>query len=702
MTPSSTAPASPRPRRKSAPVLAAAAGMAMVAVVAPAPAGAATGWDPTTATVGWAPTTAVDGEISVTQVPAGVNDGLLKSFLPDGTPVTYATTFPSRDVTWGPAGDIVSGDPAAPSTVTGDTGTEALVTKDTVRGAQWSPYGDSLTRSVTSGASFRAAAAWTGSSTVEPIGPDLAVDPRGGGVFPNGSAMVIGVSTSPQRDLAILDGTSFPRMANSALLGPVGGPTALGYAALDAHDAAIGSRGTLAFVGIDATSAHLFVAEGGTPVAVADLAADCPGMRPAFAPSGTTIAYLKATDATCTRTQLRTLRQDPSSGSFSGGADGLVATSPAGSTFERPSWRPTTPAAEKVRLAGSDRIATGVAISQYGWGAKEAPVVVLANSANFPDAIVAGPLAGAWAAPLLLTPASTLDSRVLTEIKRVLDTSIGGVYIVGGPSVVSTTVEATLHNNGISTIRLAGSDRFRTSVAVADEIDGLYAGVTRHTVFLADGTNFPDALVSGPAATQFQAPVLLSNGTTVPTVVKTYVSSHAAITRVYSVGGSAAAAGSSAFGSKSTGLAGSDRYATSQKVAEAFFPGANVTGYASGLTFPDALTGGALLGGMLQPLMLVKTDSVPSSVATQAARYRASTDVALVFGGTTVVANGVLTSVGQAAGRQTALFGPDVPFVDLPSAAVGTAGTSSSTKDHGPADMRDQVSRPRPRAQRFG
>src|SRR4029450_5795869 len=133
--------------------------------------------------------------------------------------------------------------------------------------------------SVTSAASFREAAAWTGSSTVEPIGPDLAVDPRGGGVVPDGSARVIGVSTSPQRDLAILDGTSFPRMANSALLGPVGGPTALGYAALDAHDAAIGSRGTLAFVGIDATGAHLFVAEGGAPVAVADLAADCPGMR---------------------------------------------------------------------------------------------------------------------------------------------------------------------------------------------------------------------------------------------------------------------------------------------------------------------------------------------------------------------------------------------------------------------------------------
>ena len=79
------------------------------------------------------------------------------------------------------------------------------------------------------------------------------------------------------------------------------------------------------------------------------------------------------------------------------------------------------PSGNVTRLAGADRDATSVAVSQHAFPqANSASAVVLASDATYPDALAGTPLAVAKHAPLLLTTPSGLDPAVATEITRVL------------------------------------------------------------------------------------------------------------------------------------------------------------------------------------------------------------------------------------------------------------------------------------------
>ena len=213
-----------------------------------------------------------------------------------------------------------------------------------------------------------------------------------------------------------------------------------------------------------------------------------------------------------------------------------------------------------------------------------------------------------------------------------------------------------------------------------------YAG-PRSAAFLADGRNFPDALSAGPAAAQLLASVLLTNGTSVPAVVRSYVNGRATITTIHSVGGNAAQA-SGVFGTRASGnsIVGSDRYQTSALTARTFFAAGAYIGYASGENFPDALTGGAMMGSIWEPLVLVRPTTVPTTVRAQAMTYRAGTDAVVVFGAEGAVSAGVQAQLVAAAGRQTAFFGPSVEVVpnpDLPATAAG-ARLSAQSRDHTP------------------
>ena len=338
---------------------------------------------------------------------------------------------------------------------------------------------------------------------------------------------------------------------------------------------------------------------------------------------------------------------------------------------------------------------------RYSQGASGA---VIAASTSFADSVVGGPLAAQFEIPLLLTSPKSLDSRVLKELQRLTANEPEPfVYIIGSEGAVSAPVAKSLSDAGFYVARLAGSDRYATSVEVAKELDwGWGYDPTRSAAFLADGRNFPDALSAGPAAAQLYAPVLLSNGTSTPAVVKNYVNSQGNYTKIYSVGLSASKAAGT-FGARATGNAvvGKDRYDTSALTARRFFAAGAYVGYASGESFPDALTGGAMMGSLWEPLILVKPTSVPAPVKAQATSYRAGTDEVFVFGSEAVITNAVQQQLHAAAGRQTAIYGRTSPREANPAVpatlgdARGTAGASSGPQ--GALDRRGGDSVPTPR-----
>ncbi len=292
-----------------------------------------------------------------------------------------------------------------------------------------------------------------------------------------------------------------------------------------------------------------------------------------------------------------------------------------------------------TRLAGSDRIATSIAISAQQFTATgSAKVAVLAGGWSFADALAGAPLAGAKGGPLLLTATASLDPRVKTEIARVLPAG-GTVYVLGGPSAVDPSVDATLTTAGFKVVRLAGADRFATATTIAD------AGLGNpSTVYEATGMDFPDALSAAALAVINHGAVLLTNGSQQAPATAAYLQAHTG-DKATAVGGGAAAADPSA-----TPVVGSDRWQTSAKAA-ALVSSPSVVGVADGLAAPDALAGGAAIGAGGGPLLLVPpSGSLPSSTQTWLTSAKPGVTAVFVYGGQLAVADAVATEVKKALG----------------------------------------------------
>ncbi|HET6812131.1 MAG TPA: cell wall-binding repeat-containing protein [Acidimicrobiales bacterium] len=296
---------------------------------------------------------------------------------------------------------------------------------------------------------------------------------------------------------------------------------------------------------------------------------------------------------------------------------------------DAPTVRPPAP----VRVVGPDRIGTAVASSFYAAG--DARAVVLARSDDYADALAGAPLAVTKGGPLLLTPPSRLDPRVEAEIRRCLPSG-GVVYLLGGADALGAAVEDAVRSAGYETVRLGGSDRYATSLAVLQQGLGSVS-----TVFLATGRDFPDALSAGAAAGSTGGAVLLTDGTSLTPAVATYLDQNAV--KAYAVGDPAAAAYGPA-----TPLVGPDRYATAAEVARAFFPRPTVVGVASGENFPDALAGAAAMGQGHGPLLL--TGSGALAGATRDYLLATPTATVYLFGGPHAVGQGVADAIRSALG----------------------------------------------------
>ena len=284
-----------------------------------------------------------------------------------------------------------------------------------------------------------------------------------------------------------------------------------------------------------------------------------------------------------------------------------------------------------VRVAGPDRIGTAVAASFCAPGAARA--VVLARSDDYADALAGAPLAVAKAGPLLLTPPAQLDPRVASEIRRCLPAG-GTVYLLGGPDALGVAVEDSVRTAGYEPVRIGGSDRYATGLAVLEQGLGSVS-----TVFLATGRDFADALAAGAAAASTGGAVLLTDGPSLTPAVAAYLDQTPV--QAFAVGEPAARAYGPA-----TPLVGPDRYATAVEVARAFFPGPTVVGVASGENFPDALAGAAAMGEGHGPLVLTASGSLPDATRDYLAATRSAT--AFLFGGAHAVGPGVADAIRSA------------------------------------------------------
>lgn len=174
------------------------------------------------------------------------------------------------------------------------------------------------------------------------------------------------------------------------------------------------------------------------------------------------------------------------------------------------SVKETAPGAKITRIWGNTRYETAVnvcrAISDRKLSMSNTGII--ASGRGFADALSAAPYSASNHAPILLSRSDGLSKETLNSIRS---SGFKRMVIVGGYAAVPKTVEDQLRSCGINSVtRLAGNTRYETSAKVADFIVGTKS-VSK--VYCAAGSNFPDALSTGPLAGQSGSPILLVDKT---------------------------------------------------------------------------------------------------------------------------------------------------------------------------------------------
>jgi putative cell wall-binding protein len=275
---------------------------------------------------------------------------------------------------------------------------------------------------------------------------------------------------------------------------------------------------------------------------------------------------------------------------------------------------------ELSRQAGLNRYATAAAISSSTF--PTADTVLLATGVNFPDALAAGPWAGSLGAPILLVGPTWIPAETMAELDRL---SPSRTVILGGTGAVSADVEAALEAGDYGTVeRVAGVDRYATAAAIS-----VASGLTGDRVYVATGSNFPDALAgAGPGAIN-DAPILLVRNDSIPGATATELA-RLSPSEIVILGGTGVVSQQveddlSVYAATVRRLAGANRFGTAAAVSQDTYPAsAPVIYVATGANYPDALAGGApaghSAGNLNGPTLLVLADRVPVETAAEIER----------------------------------------------------------------------------------
>jgi stage II sporulation protein D len=167
-----------------------------------------------------------------------------------------------------------------------------------------------------------------------------------------------------------------------------------------------------------------------------------------------------------------------------------------------------------TRLSGADRYATAVAAGRAAVPSGATVVLATGEDGAMTDGMVAGSLAHARRAPLLLTPTASLAPVVEQEIRRRGATT---AYLVGGTSSISQPVEDRLRQLGLTVTRYGGADRYDTAAQVAVAVSGSTLGGAA-VIGSGDDASALDLLAAAAPAARVGRPVLLVRQGSVPAV----------------------------------------------------------------------------------------------------------------------------------------------------------------------------------------
>ena len=223
----------------------------------------------------------------------------------------------------------------------------------------------------------------------------------------------------------------------------------------------------------------------------------------------------------------------------------------------------------KFEIVGENRYETAAKVADEMGSYSKA---ILVNGDSIADGLAASGLAGKENAPILLVKKDAIPKETLQRLYKVKK-----VYIIGKENAVSSRVENSLNQSGISTKRLGGENRIDTALEVSKEI-GSYS-----KAFLVNGMKGEaDAMSVASVAAKEKSPIILTNGKDNPTYKKSGV-------KYYVIGGNTVMGDSIKNSFSAERLSGSNRYTTNKVIVEKFYPNTDKLYFAKGDSLVDAL-----------------------------------------------------------------------------------------------------------------
>ncbi|WP_068264381.1 SpoIID/LytB domain-containing protein [Janibacter limosus] len=243
-----------------------------------------------------------------------------------------------------------------------------------------------------------------------------------------------------------------------------------------------------------------------------------------------------------------------------------------------------------------------------------ANTVIIASGAEDHAAhlVMSRPLAGSLAAPLLLTDPTRLPSPTTRELDR-RGSRITKAYVVGGASMVASSVATQLRARGIVVKRVGSDNEDVTAAAIVDLMAGT-GRIIRAGVFTRSTINEASAFSS--VAALRREPIVWSSSTAVGYRAKAALR-RAGVGNVRLLGSTtriptAVSKDLTAGGFRSMRFAGPHSHQVSAQIAEYFRPYLRATEVVLARTSPEGTVDAALAAGYGSPVLLVGTGVHPA------------------------------------------------------------------------------------------
>ncbi|MGG7142765.1 cell wall-binding repeat-containing protein [Clostridium nigeriense] len=247
-------------------------------------------------------------------------------------------------------------------------------------------------------------------------------------------------------------------------------------------------------------------------------------------------------------------------------------------------------------IIGKDRYETAVKLSEDSFESSNS--VILVNGLALADGLAITPLASYLNAPILLSRKDSVPEKTINEIKRI---GAENVIIVGGEAVLSNKIYSELNKVGIKNIkRLAGNNRYETSLEIAKYIDSNYYNI--EDIVVSNGLTEADAMSIASIAAREKMPIILSNSKELEKSSYNWLKNQN-LKNAYIIGGETALSNNvlnqvnsiTSMDISNNRIGGSNRYETNALVIDKFIEDNLHTVYLSkGLTLVDALAAGTI------------------------------------------------------------------------------------------------------------